>query len=72
MALDPGSSTTRVLFFWASLVKTYKKRLREFAQGKGLTNVCMEGIICIKVTSRMGQEILFALEMTRVFPKEEL
>lgn len=72
MALDPGSSTTRALLFWASLVKTYNKRLGEFAQGEGHTNVHMEGIICIKITSRMGQAILFALEIVRVLPRDGL
>lgn len=72
MALDPRSSTTRALLFWASLVKTYNKRLGEFAQGEGHTNVRMEGIICIKITSRMGQAILFALEIVRVLPRDGL
>lgn len=70
MALDRGSSTTRALLFWASLVKTYNDRLREFARGEGHTNVCMEGIICIKINSRMGQAILFALEIARVLARE--
>lgn len=63
MALDLGGSITRALLFWASLVKSYNKRLREFAQGEGHTNVCMEGIICIKIASRIGQAILFALDI---------
>lgn len=32
----------------------------------------MEGIICIKITSKMGQAILFALEIVRVLPRDGL
>lgn len=72
MALDPRSSTTRALLFWASLVETYNERLREFAWGEGHINACMEGIICIKITSRMHQAILYVLEIVRVLARERL
>lgn len=39
---------------------------------KIIKNIWREGTTCIKITSRMGQTILLALEIMRVLPREGL